>query len=398
MRVGRNDPCPCGSGRKYKHCCLRKNEERARGGLGSATASAGRGSFDPEEMLMDQAGVSSREELHRLMREFEVHCESLPDDVPAPTFMQFLDRGNAATGIHQHLADDVLGREFESAEELEDYLSTFTARESFAALQDFEGLSPGEMHTLLYGRFADNDVLVTFSDAISDEDALSVALVRVVQWVFRYHVNHDGEVKLTDRGNYPRALCRAFLSTFEPGFDTEQSVPSEQSIPLLYTAHDVLVSAGYTEESAKESWITTEGASVFSREAWGVVYRTALLYLLDAHDWKTWLPEELQHEHFDIIGQAGLFLLYLLHHHPTGTVGELYGRFIRAFPAFVQPGNAGDAQADVLREVFSTVFFDYACPLYGLARLPDRNDTYPAGPQARYEATEVFRSAFAWRR
>jgi len=23
-RVGRNDPCPCGSGRKYKNCCLRK--------------------------------------------------------------------------------------------------------------------------------------------------------------------------------------------------------------------------------------------------------------------------------------------------------------------------------------------------------------------------------------
>ena len=22
-RVGRNDPCPCGSGRKYKHCCMR---------------------------------------------------------------------------------------------------------------------------------------------------------------------------------------------------------------------------------------------------------------------------------------------------------------------------------------------------------------------------------------
>ncbi len=23
-RVGRNAPCPCGSGKKYKHCCLRK--------------------------------------------------------------------------------------------------------------------------------------------------------------------------------------------------------------------------------------------------------------------------------------------------------------------------------------------------------------------------------------
>jgi hypothetical protein len=24
MQVGRNEPCPCGSGKKYKHCCLEK--------------------------------------------------------------------------------------------------------------------------------------------------------------------------------------------------------------------------------------------------------------------------------------------------------------------------------------------------------------------------------------
>ena len=23
--IGRNDPCPCGSGKKYKNCCMRKN-------------------------------------------------------------------------------------------------------------------------------------------------------------------------------------------------------------------------------------------------------------------------------------------------------------------------------------------------------------------------------------
>jgi preprotein translocase subunit SecA len=27
-RVGRNDPCPCGSGKKYKNCCLRKGHGR----------------------------------------------------------------------------------------------------------------------------------------------------------------------------------------------------------------------------------------------------------------------------------------------------------------------------------------------------------------------------------
>lgn len=25
-KIGRNDPCPCGSGKKYKHCCM--NEEK----------------------------------------------------------------------------------------------------------------------------------------------------------------------------------------------------------------------------------------------------------------------------------------------------------------------------------------------------------------------------------
>jgi hypothetical protein len=29
-RQGRNEPCHCGSGKKYKHCCLAKDEESER--------------------------------------------------------------------------------------------------------------------------------------------------------------------------------------------------------------------------------------------------------------------------------------------------------------------------------------------------------------------------------
>jgi tetratricopeptide (TPR) repeat protein len=35
-KVGRNDPCPCGSGKKYKRCCLEKDEAAARA-LAAAT-------------------------------------------------------------------------------------------------------------------------------------------------------------------------------------------------------------------------------------------------------------------------------------------------------------------------------------------------------------------------
>ena len=29
MNAGRNDPCPCGSGKKYKKCCLAKDQEES---------------------------------------------------------------------------------------------------------------------------------------------------------------------------------------------------------------------------------------------------------------------------------------------------------------------------------------------------------------------------------
>ncbi len=39
-QVGRNEKCPCGSGRKYKQCCLPKDEEKARKAREKAAAKA----------------------------------------------------------------------------------------------------------------------------------------------------------------------------------------------------------------------------------------------------------------------------------------------------------------------------------------------------------------------
>lgn len=31
QKVGRNDPCPCGSGKKYKNCCMNQERPKASG-------------------------------------------------------------------------------------------------------------------------------------------------------------------------------------------------------------------------------------------------------------------------------------------------------------------------------------------------------------------------------
>jgi len=38
--LGRNEPCHCGSGRKYKHCCLEKDEQAEREARAKAEAEA----------------------------------------------------------------------------------------------------------------------------------------------------------------------------------------------------------------------------------------------------------------------------------------------------------------------------------------------------------------------
>jgi hypothetical protein len=39
-RPGRNEPCHCGSGRKYKQCCLEKDEAETRAARAQAAAEA----------------------------------------------------------------------------------------------------------------------------------------------------------------------------------------------------------------------------------------------------------------------------------------------------------------------------------------------------------------------
>jgi len=39
-RPGRNEPCHCGSGRKYKHCCLAQDDAAASAALAAAAEAA----------------------------------------------------------------------------------------------------------------------------------------------------------------------------------------------------------------------------------------------------------------------------------------------------------------------------------------------------------------------
>lgn len=105
-KVGRNDPCPCGSGKKFKHCCL----------------NLGRDFPSPEPM------------------------PGLPDDLRA-------------------LMD---GMQFESLEELQSFVEQYSRQKNETPTDDFDGLSPEQMYRMLHFAY-ESAPLVVFEEVLQTD-------------------------------------------------------------------------------------------------------------------------------------------------------------------------------------------------------------------------------------
>lgn len=70
-KIGRNDPCPCGSGKKYKACCLLKQEQKMTSLKGrkftAKVLSSGGMSKQKEESQPDPEQVKAALDYNRLM-------------------------------------------------------------------------------------------------------------------------------------------------------------------------------------------------------------------------------------------------------------------------------------------------------------------------------------------
>jgi hypothetical protein len=68
-RPGRNDPCPCGSGSKYKKCCLEKDEAaRVAAAASSAAAVASAGPATPAPVARAKQQAQKPQEASRKMQ------------------------------------------------------------------------------------------------------------------------------------------------------------------------------------------------------------------------------------------------------------------------------------------------------------------------------------------
>ncbi len=265
-KVGRNDPCPCGSGKKYKRCCYGKDTDR-----------------------------TSR--------------EKEPSDI-------FAD-----------LREAMQDKEFGSLKEVQAFVDWHVGQQNRAPQDDFQGLSPEQMHRFLHFPFSSPD-LVAFSPCLATPpEGPAVKLITLLTGA----MGEEG-IKATVKGNLPLNLVQeaamALLSDEERKF--RGAIRSETHFPDLNKARLVCGLAGLIRKYHGRFLPTSRLKRLVADGGMSAVYPHVLRAFAEKFNW----GYGDRYPEFSIIQHSFLFSLRLFHRfgsewRPSSFYEDC---FLKAFP------------------------------------------------------------------
>lgn len=292
MKTGRNDACPCGSGKKFKHCCL------------------GKIGFSDERTEMERRGTP-----------------------------------NLATDVLNDMRRIAGDREFSSQEELSGFLDSYMAIRNNQPIEDFEGLSPEDIHIMFTDRRKAIERFVMITGLISAEEVRKVPVLRAAIALLRELARNP--VRMTASGYLAPDFSRHW---FDEAFALEETPrireimrPKSESdyLPLVRFRTCVCL-AGYAEAKSSKLCITEKGHAVLEQEDWNGLYRELFAAMIDLYN-DTDNP--VNNRMMDGAGESLLFAFRLIARSTSDSIRmeDLCSAYRRAFPQ-----NFDDLDADSL--------------------------------------------------
>ena len=268
MKIGRNDPCPCGSGKKYKNCC---------------------------------------------------HDRQVSGHPPSE-----------AREVLNELGQMIKGQSFASLEELQAFTDRFMRQRNQAPLDDFQGLSPDQMHRFLHFPF-DSPELVTYAPVVAGDPKAPILTL------FGLLADAIGEqgLKATATGNLPRNVCREAASAYwgEEAIRVNgrfAHINKEEDFSPLHVTRLVAGLAGLIRKFRGRFILGRECRRSLTDHGLGGIYPRLLLSYVRDFNW----GYRDGFTDLGLIQRSFLFTLYLLDLHGGEWLPEVFyeDAFLRAFP------------------------------------------------------------------
>lgn len=338
-KISRNDPCPCGSGEKYKKCCIDKVL-----------------AFPSPDGLYGEELKTPKQLLELVKTEFA-------------------------------------NKEIASLDEMNQKLSIIMSNLNSVAKSPFLGLSPNQMHNILYTPFNfQNEVFNFECDDISK--LKEVPLLKHSLYLLN-RLKDEGEIKATQTGNLPRALVREMYHEFFSR-DRYARLPStEDDILGITRVKHVLELSGLIKKRSNKFSLTKKGEGLLLENKLPELFNEIVLTFMNQWNWAF----GDRYSDLPLIQKSIVFNLHLLHKKCQNwthdkDLGQCY---LEAFPALVKEANGYFGPEEEIINCFSTRFLSRVCLPLGLLELKEVEGEKVYDRKEYFKVTRFFVDSFKFR-
>lgn len=314
-KISRNDPCPCGSGKKYKKCCIDKIL-----------------SFPKVDDFKGEELKNAGQFLEMIKNEFEMG-------------------------------------EYNSLDEMNEKLRHLTWNHNEIPKSPFLGLSPYLMHEVLNSPFSLDNSLFKFR-SVSDKELLKVPLVKQALYLLN-KLKDVGEFKATQKGNLPKALVIELYEEFFTKDRYARKPNREDDLPQVTLLKHLLDLAGLIKKRKGKFSLTKKGLSILDNNKTLELFEVIFMTYANKLSWaySDGYPE------FFLIQRSITFNLLLLFKKCEGwTLKEELGQFyIDAFPALLNETSETyyTKPEDQVINAFTIRFLNRFCVPLGLLEIKE---------------------------
>ena len=304
-KIGKNDPCPCGSGKKYKNCCLRKQDQK-----------------------------TEKNRTRQVMEEIE----------------ELLNN-----------------REFESIKDMNSFVSGFMEKRNTVPQMDFMGFSSEQVHRMLHAPIETLEDIVQFNYALEPEAFQEIPVVKNTL-VFLSRLKDLGPIKATAKGNVSLAFARELYDAFiYPSDRFHLRIRSEEEAVSVNSLRHVLKMCGWLKKAKNHYSLTLKGTKLIEKGFSASHFFTLMNVFVRRFNWgfqdgyaEFWIIQK------SVV--FSLYLLHRKAQHSV-SADELGDGFIRAFPAVLEEveGTPYKTPLEEIKRCFSLRFLERFCEYFGLA-------------------------------
>ncbi len=274
--------------------------------------------------------------------------------------------------VFDEMRSAMKGKAFKSIEEAQGFADAWLAKKNEEPKSEFLGLSPEQMHRIMYRPFDETSDIVTFNKNLSDDKILEIPIVKESIYFLR-RLGELQPLKATVKGNLPRAFACEIHDRFPEDPEFRYPIVSEEGDMKLSALRHILDMCGWIKKRNQKFHLTQKGQNLNGKGVGPDDFRHLFQTYTQKFNWasRDFYPE------LGIIQQAFLFSLYILHRKAKTYVSanELSTHFIQAFPAVLNTEErclSSEESYHHLQHSFYIRFIERFCEYFGLVTIQEK--------------------------